>query len=115
MKYTLTEKELKKLLCDFRDGNQWSDEAAIALAEYYFELEEASGEELEYDPIAIACDWTEYEDAFEVAKAYSHCFEVPDELEDISLEELTLNLDEYLSENSRHIKLPSGGYLVMNF
>jgi hypothetical protein len=43
-----------------RDCN-FSYEACKALAEYFESLEEDTGVEMEYDGVAIRCDWAEYE------------------------------------------------------
>ena len=37
----------------------WSYDGAKALADYLQEYEESTGEELEFDPIAIRCEFTE--------------------------------------------------------
>ena len=49
---------------------RWTRPAAYALAEYYQELEESSGEELEFDAVAIRCDWNEYATAAAIAETY---------------------------------------------
>ena len=41
------------------DNANWSIEWAKALVEYLEELEEETGEELEFDVVAIRCDFTE--------------------------------------------------------
>lgn len=37
----------------------WSYEGATALAEWYEELSEGMGEDIEFDRVAIRCDWNE--------------------------------------------------------
>ena len=49
----------------------WSHNGALALAEYLEEYEESTGEELEFDPIAIRCDFSEYESVNEAAARYT--------------------------------------------
>jgi len=39
---------------------RWSYQACHALYEYFEELSEAIGEDIEFDAIAIRCDWNEY-------------------------------------------------------
>lgn len=51
---------------------QFSREALRELFAYYEQLEQDCGEDIEFDPIAICCDWTEYDTALEAAKAYSY-------------------------------------------
>jgi len=42
-------------------GNQFSYDALEVLFDYYEQLEEDIGEPIEFDVIAICCEWTEYE------------------------------------------------------
>lgn len=39
---------------------QFSDAALEAMFEFYTELENGTGEEMEYDPVAFCCEWAEY-------------------------------------------------------
>ena len=55
-------------LSEFRDGfykmgreNQFSYEALETMFDYYEEMENECGIEIEYDVIAFCCEWTEYE------------------------------------------------------
>ena len=58
MKITINKQQaIEKLLEDENAG--WSIEGAKALVEYLEELEEDIGEEIEFDPIAIRCDYSE--------------------------------------------------------
>ena len=41
--------------------NQFSYEGLRALYEYLINLEDDTGEEFEFDPIALCCEYTEYE------------------------------------------------------
>jgi hypothetical protein len=41
----------------------WTRAGAFALAEYLESMEEDTGEQMEYDAVAIRCDWTEYPSA----------------------------------------------------
>jgi len=52
----------------------WSQNGALALAEYLEEYEESTGEDLEFDPIAIRCEFSEYESAIEAAAQYTSKF-----------------------------------------
>tara|TARA_R100001594_G_scaffold31677_2_gene59076 strand:- start:9900 stop:10223 length:324 start_codon:yes stop_codon:yes gene_type:complete len=42
-----------------------------ALFDYFEEYEEGTGEEIEFDPIAICCDFTEYDDLDEFKANYT--------------------------------------------
>lgn len=61
---------------DFCDGFQgdrkdtFSYNGKKALYEYLQEYEESIGEEIEFDPIALCCEYTEYDDAIEAASEY---------------------------------------------
>jgi len=70
--------------------DNFSLEGYYALFKYFTNYEENIGEEIEFDPVAICCDWTEY-----------------DSLEDVQIDYGDIDKDsEYL------IILPSGGVLV---
>ena len=69
MKITLNESEFINRFMAIRP-NQFSREALVALFDYLDKLEDDLGEETEFDPIAICCDWTEYASAIEGAEAY---------------------------------------------
>ena len=59
MKTTLSTSDIARAL--HRDDNAaWSWNGAKALAEYLEEYEESTGEEMEFDAVAIRCDFSEY-------------------------------------------------------
>lgn len=69
MKETLTTSEIASRL--FEDENAgWSYAGAHALAEYLEELEADTGTEIEFDRVAIRCDFSEHESLQEWAKDY---------------------------------------------
>ena len=51
--------------------NNFTYEGKKALFEYLRGYEEDTGEELELDPIALCCDYTEYADMEELQASYS--------------------------------------------
>tara|TARA_R110000782_G_scaffold79269_1_gene157622 strand:+ start:186 stop:500 length:315 start_codon:yes stop_codon:yes gene_type:complete len=53
-----------------RDRHSFSWEGATALYDYFMDLEEDTGKEMEFDPIAISCEFTEYESLKELNKTY---------------------------------------------
>ena len=61
------------LLADEYAG--WSYGAAKALFDYYEQLSEDIGEDIELDRVAIRCDWTEYNDELEAARLYGFTVE----------------------------------------
>lgn len=54
--------------------NDFSRAALEALFHELEELEEQSGEEMEFDPVAISCDWSEYTEA-EIRREFGDQFD----------------------------------------
>jgi hypothetical protein len=50
--------------------SQFSRPALFALFDYLEDLEDSCGVELELDPVAICCEWSEYPSALVAAKEY---------------------------------------------
>ena len=92
---------------------QFSRKALVALFDYLDQLEQDLGEETEFDPIGLCCEWTEYRDAIEAAEAYG--WEAPEveegEERDDTSDRKAL---EYLQDNT-HVVEFEGGVLVLNF
>ena len=88
--------------------SQFSRSALFALFEHLEEYESSTGEEIELDPIAICCDFTEYDNAREAAKEYD--FEPEDQDED-DREESALK---WLQNRTQVIEF-SGGIVIQNF
>jgi hypothetical protein len=66
MKATLTTSQAANMLkADTSAG--WSYTGAYALIEYLEQLEEDTGTEMEFDAVAIRCDYSEYESALQAA------------------------------------------------
>ena len=70
MKRTLSTTDVAHLLMQ-DEYAKWSRPAAYALADYYQNLENETGEEMDFDAVAIRCDWNEYETLEQIAEAYS--------------------------------------------
>lgn len=92
-------------LNDFRDafqkmgrGDDFSLEGLKALFDYFVEQEQATGEEMELDVIAICCDYTEY-----------------DNLEAMIREHDDLKTLEDFEEATEVIPVRGGGYIIQNF
>ena len=77
--------------------DNFSDQALIELYNYYTDVSEGIGEVIEFDPILICVEWTEYDTEKEVLDEYS--------LESI----------EDLHNSTVLIPIQNGGYLVQNF
>jgi len=69
MKQTMTTNEVAAAL-RADDNANWSYAGALALAEYLEEMEEGTGSELEFDRVAIRCDFSEYEGLRQWAEDY---------------------------------------------
>lgn len=52
-------------------SNNFSYEGALALQEYLEELSEDIGEDIEFDPIAWCCEFTEYKNIKEIKENYN--------------------------------------------
>jgi hypothetical protein len=61
--------------------NNFSYDGLTALYEYLTNLEDDIGEQIEFDPIAICCDYTEYKNLDEIKKEYDDIKTIED-LED---------------------------------
>ena len=108
MKQTLTSYDFVNLFLQ-RCPNSFSRAALFALFDYY---EDLNGEdEIEFDPVSICCDWTEYESASEAAEAYGwESEEADDEKNDTSEREAL----QYLHDETTVLELEKG-YVVLNF
>ena len=69
MKKTLSTYEVADILKQDDNAN-WSHAGSLALAEFLEEMEEATGEEMELDVVAIRCDFSEYDSLIEWAECY---------------------------------------------
>jgi hypothetical protein len=114
MKITLTESEFVNRFRAIRP-DQFSTEALRALFTHLEELERDCGEEVEFDPIALCCDWSdwsEYPSAIEAAEAYGWEDETEEgEERDSKAEDKALT---FLCDNTTVLELNSG-VLVLNY
>lgn len=69
MKQTMTSSDIADALRRDENAN-WSPAGARALAEYLEEMEDGTGEEMEFDRVAIRCDYAEYKSLREWSKEY---------------------------------------------
>ena len=111
MKITLTEHQFVQQFLAVRPTN-FSYEALRALFAHLEELERDCGEETEFDPIAICCDWTEYASALEAAEAYGFKAEDSEDEKADKAEEAALT---FLCDETTVIELSNGGVVVLNF
>ena len=70
------------------DSNCWTRAGAFALAQHLQEWEENTGETMEYDAVAIRCDWSEYPTAVEAYNDITRGPELAEDDEDTALDRL---------------------------
>ena len=116
MKTTLSTSEAADIL--FKDSNaNWSYAGARALAEYLEEYEESTGEELEFDYVAIRCDFSEWDSLQDWAGDY---FGIDADwrsiigCEDCEDEKTDDKIREYIQDHGQLIEF-EGGIIVSSF
>ena len=108
MKTTLSTSEAAEILLSDTCA-KWSRAGAFALVEYLEEIEYSTGEEIEFDRVAIRCDFSEYGSAVEAWQDYDPaCQSSGDEDED-EAEALRL-----LQDRTSVIEF-DGGVIIQNF
>lgn len=71
MKQTITFDRYVEAFKNLDRYDSYTYEGHKALFEYLEELEDSCGVEIELDPIAICCDYTQYNNFEEIQEAYS--------------------------------------------
>lgn len=73
----------------FKQSDSYKDnfsyEGLSALYDYLEDYEESTGEKIEFDPIALACDYNEYESLKEFNESYSENYDCLEGLEDFTI------------------------------
>ncbi len=98
-------------------NSSFSNAGARALAEYLEEYEESTGEELEFDPVAIRCDFAEYDSLTDWAE---DCFSGDNWRDDVKCDydadddTLDDKIREYIQERGTLIEF-DGGIIVSSF
>ena len=70
------------------DSNCWSRAGAFALAQYLQDWEQDTGEQMEYDAVAIRCDWSEYPSAVAAHNDITRGHDLDEDDEDTALDRL---------------------------
>jgi hypothetical protein len=91
------------------DNAAWSYAGARALAEYLEQYEEDTGEDMEFDRVAIRCDFSEYATATEAAGNYG--FEPDEDADEDEAETAALK---FLNDRTMVIEF-SGGIIIQDF
>ena len=111
MKNTLNTSEVASLL--MADENAaWTMAGAYALAEYLEQYEEDCGTEIEFDRVAIRCEYSEYESLQEWALQYFTVEEGFDILEKAADQSETIR--HYIRDHGQLIEF-DGGIIVSSF
>ena len=108
MKQRLSTNEAADLLVADINAD-WSYEGAFALVEYLENLEDDTGEEIEFDRVALRCDFSEYPNAREAAE---ECGWEPDE--DADSEDAEEAALEWLNNRTTVITF-NGGVIIQQF
>ena len=113
MKQTLTTSQAAHILRADENAN-WSYRGAMALIEYFEELESDTGEEMELDVVAIRCDFCQYDSLQDWARDYFGRSDYA-ESEGWDLdEERDEQIREYIQDNGQLIEF-DGGVIVSSF
>jgi hypothetical protein len=81
MKQTINEYDFRRAFEQLRP-DQFSYQGLGALFDYFEELEDGIGEEIELDVIGICCEYTEYEELSEFQEEYGKEYKTIEDIED---------------------------------
>lgn len=122
MKMTVDAGMMKEMFVNY-DRDYYSFSGLETLLNYYNEIDE----NMEFDPIAICCDCTEYgENAVcsfdDLISDYGYKYPVEEWLEDNALEENEFDNDLYidslverLEDETTVLHVPNGNYIIFDF
>jgi hypothetical protein len=116
MKTTLSTSAAAEILAN-DENSSFSRMGAYALAEYLEQLEEDTGEEMEFDSVAIRCDYSEYDSLQEWAEDYFAGDNWRDNVNcdyDADDDKLDEKIREYIQDHGQLIEF-SGGIIVSSF
>jgi len=106
---TVTQTEFVDRFVKIDRENNFSYWGRIALFEYFEQLEEDLGEQIEFDPIAICCEYTEYKSLDELNEVYGKEFEDLDEVSDYT------SVIPVRKLNSKTWEYEDGGFIVRDW
>jgi hypothetical protein len=99
---TINEYEFTQDLLNDEYAN-WSYDGTKALFDYLTDLEEDTGEQIEFDRVALRCDFSEYDNLEEILSQYDGI----DTLEDLQDNTTVIEVQKY--------DLTITGYIIQNF
>ena len=113
MKNTLTTSEAASLLMA-DDNAAWSMAGAFALVEYLEQIEEDCDTEIEFDRVAIRCEYSEHESLQEWARCYFTDDQLIDGYFSKNDDDHEENIREYILDHAQLIEF-DGGIIVSEF
>tara|TARA_R100000234_G_scaffold102235_1_gene71475 strand:- start:398 stop:724 length:327 start_codon:yes stop_codon:yes gene_type:complete len=96
---TVTESTFVDAFVKINRENNFSYYGRLALFEYFEQLEESLDYQIEFDPIAICCEFTEYKNLKELNEAYDKDFKDLEEVREYTEVIEIFALDENLKYN----------------
>lgn len=111
MKTTLSSSEAVRRLMDDDNAN-WGYASACALVAHLQTMEEDTGEEMEFDVVAIRCDYSKYDSALDAAREYGYDEEPEPEQDDDDRERDAL---EWLQDRTTVVMANRHGVVIANF
>ena len=109
MKEYVTESEFVDRFVKIDRENNFTYWGRLALFEYFEQLEEDLGEEIDFDPIAICCDFTQYESLDELNENYGTEFK---DLEEVM--EHTQVID-VTTLDTKTMEYVDGGFIIQDW
>lgn len=97
-----------KLLKD-DEHSHWSWSGAKALVEYLEDLEDSMSKPIEFDRVALRCDYSEYKNVLEAAEHYDF---IPTDDEDV--DKIEADALKYLEDRTTVIQF-EGGVIIQQF
>lgn len=100
--------------------NNFTRPALIALYDYLEEYEESTGEKMEFDPIALCCEYSEYTSAWDAMYQYQPedmpLVENSEGMDLVEIEQESEKLAlEWLSDRTTVISFDGGGIIIFQF
>jgi hypothetical protein len=120
MKTTLTTTQAANMLAS-DENSSFTRSGAFTLVGYLEQLEEATGEEMEFDSVAIRCDYSEYESALDCAleHGWNHEADILDADDNLRPDDEVMEENEekalrWLQDRAQVIEF-NGGIIVSSF
>jgi hypothetical protein len=91
--------------------NNFTRDALIMMFEYFEEHERDMGEEIEFDPIAICCEYLELS-----THEFVHQYRLEEEIDGMTDDQLEEFISEYIEENALYVgRTDNGSFVFQQF